>query len=78
MYGFVPVLLLFFITKQTRGTIVLFLCLFIPTLVEYLAGAMMKKVFHRPYWDYFNIPFQLHGHICLPFSICWVVLSLYV
>lgn len=76
MYGFAPVLLLLFITEQTSWPIVLFLCLFIPTLVEYLTGVMLKKVFKQPYWDYSNIPFQLHGHICLPFSICWVVLSL--
>jgi uncharacterized membrane protein len=75
MYGFAPVFLLFFITERTPWHIVLFLCLFIPTLVEYLTGVMLKKVFNRPYWDYSNIPFQLHGHICLPFSICWVVLS---
>lgn len=76
MYGFAPVLLLLLITKETHWTLFVFLCFFIPTLVEYVSGVMLKKFFNRQYWDYSNIPLQLHGHICLPFSICWVVLSL--
>jgi uncharacterized membrane protein len=75
MYGFAPVLLLFFISKHTHWTVAVSLCFFIPTIVEYISGVMLKKFFNRQYWDYSNKPFQLHGHICLPFSICWVLLS---
>lgn len=76
MYGFAPILILLFINEQTHWTIVLSLCLFIPSLVEYISGAMLKKLFNRRYWDYSKMPWQLHGHICLPFSICWVLLSI--
>lgn len=75
MYGFAPVLILFFITDQTNLAAVMCLCFLIPTLVEYLSGIMLQGLFNRQYWDYSNIPLQLHGHICLPFSVCWILLS---
>jgi uncharacterized membrane protein len=76
MYGFVPVLLVYLITPNTHWTFVIFLCFFIPTLVEYMSGFLLQKLFHRLWWDYSNIPLQLNGHICLPFSLCWILLSL--
>ncbi|MFZ7943857.1 putative ABC transporter permease [Neobacillus sp. 19] len=76
MYGFAPVLLVYLITPGTNWVMVILLCFFIPTLVEYVSGALLQKCFHKQWWDYSDTPLQLHGHICLPFSICWVFLSL--
>ncbi|WP_052342795.1 putative ABC transporter permease [Bacillus sp. EB01] len=75
MYGFAPVLLLLLIDEQTTWPVIILLCLIIPTMIEYVSGIMLEKLFNRRYWDYSNVPFQLHGHICLPFSLCWVALS---
>ena len=75
MYGFAPVLLICFITKNTHWSLVVFLCFFIPTFVEYISGYLLKKFFNRQWWDYSNIPLHLNGHICLPFSLCWIFLS---
>ncbi len=75
MYGFAPILLIFLITENTHWTMILFLCLFVPTLVEYVSGVMLEKFFHRKWWDYSKVPLHIHGHICLPFSVCWVFLS---
>lgn len=33
--------------------------------VEYITSFCMEKVFHAGWWDYSNLPFQLHGRICL-------------
>jgi len=76
MYGFAPVLLVYLIPPGTNWGMMILLCLFIPTLVEYVSGAILLKYFHKQWWDYSDTPMQLHGHICLPFSICWVFLSL--
>ncbi|MBT2729655.1 putative ABC transporter permease [Bacillus sp. ISL-75] len=76
MYGFTPVLLVYLISPQTNLTVVILLCILIPTLVEYLTGALLQKLFNRQWWDYSDSPLQLHGHICLPFSACWSILSL--
>ena len=32
---------------------------------------LLEKVFHNKWWDYSNLPFNLHGYICLKFSIYW-------
>ncbi len=76
MYGFAPVLLIYMISPETHWAAVLLLCFFIPTAVEYVSGALLQKFFNRHWWDYSDTPMQLHGHICLPFSLCWVGLSI--
>ena len=75
MYGFAPIMLVYFISPNTYWLVVLFLCLIIPTLIEYVSGFLLQTFFHRKWWDYSDIPMQLHGHICLSFSICWIFLA---
>ncbi len=41
------------------------------TLLELATGFVLDKAFHSQWWDYSKKPFQLHGYICLQFSICW-------
>ncbi len=77
MYGFAPIMLVYFISPNTHWLVVLFLCLIIPTLIEYVSGLLLQTFFHRKWWDYSDIPMQLHGHICLSFSICWIFLALF-
>lgn len=75
MYGFAPILLLLLISPAASWLNVFFLCLLIPTAVEYLSGALLQKITGKKWWDYSHFPFQLHGHICLHFSMCWMILS---
>ena len=44
------------------------------TMVEYAAGLL----FNRSYavWDYRDQPMNLHGQICLPFSLIWMPVGL--
>jgi uncharacterized membrane protein len=76
MYGIAPVLLVYVISLEPDWLSVLFLCFFIPTIVEYISGFLLKKLFHRQWWDYSDVPLNFHGHVCLPFSLCWIFLSL--
>ncbi|WP_423799648.1 putative ABC transporter permease [Neobacillus sp. SAB-20_R2A] len=76
MYGFAPVLLVLLTKPDSHWVLVLPLCFTIPTLVEYISGVLLQKLFRQQWWDYSGTPMQLHGHICLPFSLCWGVLSL--
>lgn len=41
------------------------------TLVELIAGFILDKLFHARWWDYSDRRFNLHGYICLEFSIIW-------
>ena len=76
MYGIAPLLLLYFVGKGIGWVAVIFLCFSIPTLVEYVSGLLLHKLFHRRWWDYSDYPLQLQGHICLYFSLIWILLSL--
>ena len=44
------------------------------TGVELLAGAIWNRSYRV--WDYRDLPLNLKGQICLPFSLLWVPLSL--
>ena len=78
MYGFAPVLIVYTMNESTPWSLLLLLCLIIPTVIEYVSGVLLERLFHQRYWDYSRLPLQLHGHICVSFSICWVLLSLAV
>lgn len=76
MYGFAPLLLIGTLSAETHWLVLILLCFLIPTTVEYISGALLQKFFQRKWWDYSNEPLQLHGHICLVFSIYWIFLSI--
>ena len=54
----------------------LILCFIVPSIVEYLSGYLLKKVFNESYWDYSDLKYNLDGIVTLKFSIYWLVLSL--
>ena len=41
------------------------------TAIELFGGWLLDKLFHARWWDYSDQPFNLHGYICLEFSIIW-------
>ncbi|WP_326907125.1 putative ABC transporter permease [Sedimentibacter sp. MB31-C6] len=41
------------------------------TILEYVTGAAMERLFHMRYWDYSHHPFNLNGHISLLTSLGW-------
>lgn len=45
------------------------------TVLEYVTGVLMEKLFGVRYWDYSQKPFNLKGHICLGCSLGWGVFS---
>lgn len=45
------------------------------TILEYITGVAMEKLFHVRYWDYSKEPFNINGHICLISSLAWGVFS---
>lgn len=45
------------------------------TILEYVTGACMERLFRVRYWDYSHMPLNLKGYICLPVSLGWGVFS---
>lgn len=48
----------------------------IPTSVEYITGFLMRRFFHKDYWNYSKEKYNYEGIICLRFSLIWVFLSI--
>lgn len=48
------------------------------TLLEYVTGYAMERLFKMKYWDYSNQPFNLHGYICLSSSVAWGFLTIFL
>lgn len=46
------------------------------TIMELIIGELYKSLSLEPMWDYSNIPFNIDGVICLPFTLAWVMLSM--
>ena len=46
------------------------------TLLEYVTGYVMERLFKVRYWDYSSQKFNLHGYICLTSSIAWGFLTI--
>lgn len=45
------------------------------TLLEFISGSVLNLWLGLKIWDYSDLPFNLHGQICLLFSIIWYFIS---
>ena len=77
IYGSGAIIILF-ATLPVADSLVLvyFLGMAAATLLEYVTGAVMERIFKVRYWDYSNQKFNLHGYICLSSSIAWGFFSI--
>ncbi len=48
------------------------------TVLEYVTGYVMERLFKMKYWDYSNQPFNLNGYICLSSSVAWGFLTIFL
>ena len=49
-----------------------FICTVVTTILEYFVGIFWNADYSI--WCYLNLPFNLHGQICLLFSCIWAIL----
>ena len=47
----------------------------IVTAIEFASGCIINIWLGWHVWDYSNMPFNILGQICLPFSLLWCVVS---
>lgn len=46
------------------------------TVLEFATGCVVNLLLGWNVWDYSNIPGNLLGQVCLPFTLLWLLLSL--
>ncbi len=39
--------------------------------IEYITSYLFEKIFHAIWWDYKDLPLNIKGRVCIPFTICF-------
>lgn len=47
------------------------------TVVEFVSGCILNLWMKLNIWDYSNLPLNLFGQICLPFSLLWIFVGIF-
>lgn len=77
IYGTGAIIILFAVIPFRTSPILVFIIGTIAaSVLEFVTGFVMERIYKVRYWDYSDKPFNLCGHICLFNSLCWGVLSI--
>ena len=49
--------------------------IFLVTVLEYITGLLLEKIFNCKWWDYSNHAVNIHGYICIRYSLLWGFLA---
>lgn len=79
VYGFGALFTLYFLQFFPQTAICIFLGgMIVTSLLEYITGWLMEKIFHAKWWDYSNRKFHIHGRVCLLNSTLFGLLCLFL
>lgn len=74
IYGACIVLLVYTLDKfRDNIPLLFFMSFFITSLIEYITGFVLEKLFNDKWWDYTEDPLNIHGRVCLLYSLFWAV-----
>ena len=72
IYGFGISLVIVVLTPLKDNLLILYLgSVILTSVIEYITGYLLEKVFHNKWWDYSDKPYNIKGYICLKFSLFW-------
>jgi len=79
IYGIGCVCVILALTPLVDNLLYLFVgSVILTSLLEFITGAVLEKIFHTKWWDYSNFPFNIKGYICLKFSVGWGIACIVV
>lgn len=79
IYGFGAVIIIICLAPFKNNLFLLFIgSVFITSLLEYITGLILEKVFYNKWWDYSHMPFNIKGYICLKFSLAWGIACIFL
>jgi len=54
------------------------LAVVLTTILEYITGYALEKIFYCKWWDYSKEFLNLHGRVCLKYSLLWGLLAYFL
>lgn len=79
IYGFGIVMIIIILDPIRDNLLLLFIfAAIITSILEYLTGFVLQKVFHHRWWDYSGVPLNINGYICPQFSLIWGAAGVFV
>ncbi|MBU3156388.1 putative ABC transporter permease [Clostridium estertheticum] len=79
IYGFAILSIIVLLKPIENNYIFLLLgSIFLTSIIEYITGYILETTFDSTWWDYSDEPYNLHGRICLKFSIIWGFISILI
>lgn len=74
IYGFGVIIVTALLAPLSDNIIILFIgSAILTSLLELVTGFLLDKLFHRKWWDYSDVKFNIGGYICPQFSLLWGV-----
>ncbi len=76
VYGFGACTILAAGSEITSPVLLFILGAAVATAWEYVMACFYEEVLGVAFWDYSELPWNLQGRVCLPFSLAWGLLTL--
>jgi uncharacterized membrane protein len=58
-----------------ESIIIILFSIIITTIVEFITGYILEKIFKLKWWDYSGDAMNIKGYVCLKFSLLWGILA---
>lgn len=72
VYGCGVLVVIVVLTPLKESFLILFIgSVLLTSVIEFITGFLLEKLFHNQWWDYSNQPFNICGYVCLKFSLLW-------
>lgn len=72
IYGCGVLLVIIILTPLKENLLILYIGSFLLTsVIEFITGYILEKIFHNKWWDYSDKPYNIKGYVCLKFSVLW-------
>lgn len=68
----------FKVPRWLKIILLLIISILVLTVLELLGGILIEKIFHKVFWDYSDLKFNLGHYIALEISLIWGIMSLAV
>lgn len=79
IYGFGALILIVALNSVLNNILLLFVgAIVLTSVLEYITGFVLEKVFKGKWWDYSSESFNINGRVCLKFSVYWGVISVFM